>query len=140
MPEEKNKRSEITLSDGSPVPARRAVGIRAALDVLLEVAPDEFRSLLALAMDRREHADPRHFESLRAHAFLRRDDLVDPVVRAVLVNSYAASQEGPVIAPLRLRDARHKAAATQAQEQFEQSFEAFWARVVGSKGKGRSRG
>jgi hypothetical protein len=136
---EKDDQSKITLKDGSIVPARQAVGIREGLDTLLTLAPDEFRSLLALATGRPAEADPRHFESLWAEGFLEDDRSIDPVVRDVLLNSYATTREGRVIALMRLHEAADRPAAEQAQEHHDQSFENFWSKIVGPKDKGRSK-
>src|SRR5579862_9409776 len=85
---EKGKRPQITLKNGAVVDARRAVTIVQWLQVTLARHPDQFKSLLALAEGRRPDADPRHFEELRANAFVENDDSIDPVVRDVLLNCY----------------------------------------------------
>lgn len=111
---ENSKRSQITLKNGATVDARQAVAIVEQLQVVLAAHLDEFRSLLALAEGRRQDADPRHLKSLWASAFLQNDYAIEPIVRDVLLNSYQDTAEGPVVVPLRLRDAADVPAVQQA--------------------------
>jgi hypothetical protein len=135
------KRPTITLKTGAVVDARQAVGEHQALETLLTNAPDEFQSLLALAQGRPADANPKHFQSLRAHTFLDWDDgrTITPLARDVLLNSFEMTREGPVIAPLRLQDAADLPAAEQAQGELDHQFKNFLARVQRRKGNGESR-
>ena len=111
----KPNRPQITLSNGAIVDAREAVVIVEWLRVTLARRPDEFQSLLALAEGRLQDANPRHFEELWARAFLTNDRTIEPTVREVLLNCYQITPEGPVVVPLRLKDAADLPAAAEAQ-------------------------
>jgi hypothetical protein len=112
---EKRKRPQVTLRNGAVVNARSAVVIVQQLQDTLARHPDEFKSLLALAHGRHQDADPRHFGELRACAFLENDHSIDPEVRDVLLNCYHVTSEGPVVVPLRLKDAADLPTAEKAQ-------------------------
>jgi hypothetical protein len=119
---EKGNRPQIKLRNGAVVDARRAVAIVECLQTTLATRPDEFRSLLALAENRPQDADQRHFEELRACACLENDKSIDPMVRDVLLNCYQVTSEGPVVVPLRLQDAADLPAAQRAQRQRDQQL------------------
>jgi hypothetical protein len=119
---EKGKRPQITLKNGAVVDARQAVAMVQQLQTALELYPDEFRSLLAMAEGRPGDADPRHFEALWARAFLENDHSIDPMLRDVLLNCYEVTREGPVVVPLRLQDAADLSAAKRAQREYDQQF------------------
>jgi hypothetical protein len=112
----------ITLRDGVVLDAREAAAVRDALQRTLSFHPDEFQSLLALADGRVADVEPGHMGELRAHAFLKRDDSLDPVVRAVLMNCYEVTRDGPVFVPLRLRSSADLEAATWAEAQIDEFY------------------
>lgn len=128
---ENANRTTITLQNGAVVEARQAAAVLQDLDTLLTNAPDEFASLLALAQGRDADANPDHFKSLRAHAFLDWHDgrTIQPLVRDVLLNSFQQTSEGPVIAPLRLQDAADLPAAEQAQAELDRWTKRLWSRI-----------
>jgi len=129
---------QIRLKSGATVGAREAAAVWRDLAALLTVDPDDFRSLLALAQDRPGDADQRHLKSLRAGYFLENDSrTIRPVVRQVLLNSFELTPEGPVIAPLRLKDAADRPVAEQALKERDKWVRDF---ASGSKDKDRSRG
>ena len=112
---EKGETPQITLKNGAVVDAREAAAVWRDLAALLTVDPDEFRTLLALAQDRPSDADERHFKSLRSSYFLEKDcRTIRSVVRAVTLNSFEHSDEGPLIVPLRLQNAADKPIAERA--------------------------
>ena len=116
----------------------QAAAVWRQLAALLTVDPDEFRSLLALVQGRQADADPRHFDSLWADACLEKDrQTVRPEVRAVLLNSYAETPEGPVIAPLRLRDEADRPVAERALANRDRWVRDF---SLGKDDEGRSLG
>jgi hypothetical protein len=130
------QRPTITLKTGVVVDAREAASVWRELDALLTVDPDEFRTLLALAEGRVADANPQHFESLWADAFLEMDHrTIRPVVQGVMVNSYENTSEGPVICPLRLQNESDRPIAEKALAKLDQ-----WVRdyVRDKKNKGRS--
>jgi hypothetical protein len=116
----KGKRPQITLKNGAVVDARQAVTIVEHLQLALASHPEEFKSLLAIAEGRTKDADPRHFEELKACAFLQNDHSIRPMVRDVLLNCYQITPEGPVVVPLRLKDPSDLPAAEEAQRQSDQ--------------------
>jgi hypothetical protein len=114
-------RPEITLRSGDPVDARAAVSLVERLRALLEVDPDEFQSLRALAEGRTADANPQHFPLLKSHVFLERDGCtIRPIVRAIILNCYEITLEGPVIVPLRVKDESSIEVTNQAQEQLDE--------------------
>jgi hypothetical protein len=117
---EKSNKPQITLRNGAVVDARQAVTIVEQLQVTLEADPEEFKTLLALAEGRTQDADPRHFEELWAQAFLNNDHSIKPIVRDVLLNCHQITPEGPVVVPLRLKDAADLPAAQRAQRESDQ--------------------
>lgn len=129
---EKGKKPQITLRNGAVVDARRAVAIVERLQNALEISPEEFRSLIALAENRPQDADPRHFEELKAFAFLDHDHSIRPLVRDLLLNSYQVTAEGPVVVPLRLKDAADLPAAQKAQRENDQFLRNILHRRKGS--------
>jgi hypothetical protein len=111
---EESKKPQITLKNGGQVEAEEAGMTWIRLGQLLETAPDQFRSLLALAEGRPGDADKRHFQPLWGRFLLEQDHrTVPPLVRAVLQNCYQNTPEGPVITPLRLQHAADKTVAEQ---------------------------
>jgi hypothetical protein len=98
-------RPMITLKNGAVVDARSAVAKVEQLNSLIRVAPNQVQTLLALAEDRMDDANPEHFRSLGAARLLEEDGgIIHPDVREVLLNSYEETPEGPVVAQLRLQD------------------------------------
>ncbi len=121
LTEKDREKPQITLANGAVVEARPAVAAWERLGTLLATAPDEFRSLLALAEGRGSDADPQHFESLWASYLLENDvRTIRPVVRDVLLNSYVVTEEGPIVAPLRLQSAGDLPGAEWAQRTIDQ--------------------
>jgi hypothetical protein len=128
----KGNRPQITLRNGAVVDARRAVVIVQQLQVTLARHPNEFKSLLALAEGRPQDADPRHFEELWAQAFLNNDHSIKPIVRDVLLTCHHITAEGPVIVPLRLKDAVDLPAVEEAQRASDQFLRDILHRRKGS--------
>lgn len=114
------KRPTITLQSGAVVDAREAVSLWYRIDALLTVAPEHFRSLLALAEGRIGNADSSHFEHLLADGFLEDDRrTIRQVVQEVIRNSYQDTKEGPVISPLRLQSEDDHPVAEQALREID---------------------
>ena len=64
-------------------------------------------------------------------------DTIRPVVQAVILNSYEETQEGPVIAPLRLQSEADRPVAEQALGERDRWVLDF---LSGNDDKGRSPG
>lgn len=151
--QEKGKQPTITLQDGSVVDAYLAVNEWNRLRDIVQPNAAEFLSLLALAQGRPGDADPRHFETLAAFSFLNeRDHAIAPLTRAVLLNSFALTNAGPIIVPLRLKSAVDKAVAEETRARLHQEdkeasarahspgdfLDQLWDRIQRTEGQDRS--
>jgi hypothetical protein len=133
----KKENRTIKLASGAIVDARQAIGAWDRLQMLQMVAPAEFRSLVALAQDRTADASPEHFTSLCSRLLLEEDlRTIRPMVKEVLQNSYLVTDEGPVIAPLRLYDAAELPSAEWAKARRDNKLHNF---LFGKDNKGPSR-
>lgn len=106
---------------------------------LLEKFPQEepaaFRTLLTLAQGQSPvDADARHFEALLSHTFVSEDHTLDPVTRAVLLNSYTTVDGKPMIGALRLKSGTDKAVLEEARAQSHQFLSEGYARAVSPGG------
>jgi hypothetical protein len=126
----KKEKPRLTLKSGAVLNAREAIAIWEDLEFLLDDNPAEFLSLLALAQDRPSDADPKHLESLQADTLIGKDNMIDPLVRDVLLNSFELTKEGPVITPLRLLDEANLPIAQQGEKELHR-----WVRKFASRAK-----
>ncbi len=108
--EKGQKPTTITLQDGCVVDAARADSTWELLKDFPQKEAAAFQTLLALAHGRPPaHADKRQFEALEARGFVIDDHSIDPVTRAVLLNSSAVVDGKPMIGALRLQSEADRA-------------------------------
>lgn len=135
LKEEEGTKPTITLQDGSVVEANRAVDTWSLLEKFPQEEPAAFRTLLTLAQGQSPaDADARHFEALLSHTFVSEDHAIDPVTRAVLLNSYTTVDGKPMIGALRLQSATDKAVLEEARAQLHQFLSEGYARAVSPGG------
>lgn len=137
LTQEKDKRPKLTLKDGYEVDARSALVLLESLRAKLEVHPDQFRSLLALAEGRHEDTDPAHLKHLQDQGYLESAGSIRPEVRSILLSAYTASPEGVVLVnPFRLQNEGEKQVAERADEQIDQVIR-DWLSGPGDGGRSR---
>jgi hypothetical protein len=153
LEEEKGKTRRITLQDGASVDADRAVAVWRLLKDLPHEEPEAFQLLLALAQgDPPVDANSRYFETLSEFIFVTEDHRIDPLTRAVLVNSYTTAEGEPMIAALRLQSTADQAVLEEAQAQYYQNdsegsarlhklggfLDQLWEKMQREKGRDRT--
>jgi hypothetical protein len=135
LKEEEATKPTITLQDGSVVEANRAVNKWYLLENFPQEETAAFRTLLTLAQGRSPvDADARHFEALMSRNFVNEDHTIDPVTRAVLLNSFTTVDCKPMIGALRLKSTADKAVLEEARAQLHQSLSEGYARAVSPGG------
>jgi len=131
------QRGKLTLKDGLEVDAREAQVLTELLRAKMQVRPEEFRSLLALAQGNPQDASPVSLQPLQDQGLLDSSGIILPMVRSILLSAYTITPEGPVlVSPFHLRNEADKQTAERAEEQNDQILRR-WLRDPGEGGPSR---
>jgi hypothetical protein len=100
LKEEKRDEGLVTLADGS---VEGAASAAMCYDSMRSLAPEFFRSLVALVQGRRKDADRRHFRDLVGAGMIEDNTSVPPDVRRLVLNSLVETAAGPELGELRFK-------------------------------------
>lgn len=100
MPKER-KDPILTLKNGAKVNGRHALAMRDLLEALLRHHPNEFATLLELCQSQPGSQPPPLSQAtircLQDHGSLDADGTLRPIIRDVMLSSYHATPDGPVL-------------------------------------------
>jgi len=133
---EGSTRTKLILKNGAEADPLRTVNLLGRLRAMLDVNPNKFQSLLALARGRLHDAAPEHIPPLREAGFLDCNDEIRCDVRDVLLSAYVPEPEPVLVNPFRLQDGSEK---QTAEEALQRRGRGIWDLVFGISDEGRER-